>query len=659
MKHLTSFLTLILFVCFSITNAQETPFYKDYNWEEKPKYNVNENSEESIITLKDKIVTEFFFIEDNSLVEYFLEHKVIWLNSDDKIEEYNKIYLPYSSTSNLEVNKARVITKDGKILELDESKILTAEDEETKRQYKYFAFEGIEKGSIIEYFYVVKQYPRYKGRRITFQGTHNKENVAFDLYAPGNLIFKFKSYNDLPEVVEDTLHETKYHWQLKLDKLKKIESESQAAFNASKQFLVYKLDYNTANNTGEISSYKKVAQNIYAYYYPEEYSKKEQTAISKLTKDILKNNNTSQLDNIRQIENYIKSNVFIAKASSEELENLLNVINNKVANETGIMKLYTALFRHLNIKHEIVITSDRGEIKFDKKFEANNFLAEFLFYFPKSKTYMSPSEIDSRVGFPPPEYTDNYGLFIKEISVGDYKSGLGRTKYIKPVKSDKTVDKMILDVDFDKDDLTINNINLKKEISGYYSMYIQPFLHLIKDEDRDELLDAFAKSINENVDIKDKKIVNDNSELFGIEPLKIDINFTSEAFVEKAGRKYLFKVGELIGPQMELYQEKERVLNVENDFQRSYIRTINITIPEGYEVANLDDIKIDNSFIVDDKEILAFHSNYTLNDNQLTITANEYYKLNIIDVKNYEDYRKVINSAADFNKVVLILESLK
>ena len=51
------------------------------------------------------------------------------------------------------VNKARVIDTEGKVIELDKSKILTATNEETGRTYKYFAFEGVTKGSYIEYIY--------------------------------------------------------------------------------------------------------------------------------------------------------------------------------------------------------------------------------------------------------------------------------------------------------------------------------------------------------------------------------------------------------------------------------------------------------------------------------------------------------------------------
>ncbi|MCF7559701.1 DUF3857 domain-containing protein [Sabulilitoribacter multivorans] len=649
-------LVFILFTQLAFTQ-KELPFYTSYSWDKNPSYSMTEDVEDPIIALKDKILTEFYFQEEG-LVEYFLEHRVLWLNSDDKIESYNKIYLPYTATSELKVNKARVIKKNGEIVELDDSKILTAQDEETGQNYKYFAFEGIEKGSFIEYYYVVRRYPRYKGNKITFQTDYKKNNVEFDLYSPNNLIFEFKTYNDTPDIKQDTLSENKLHWQLHIDSINSLNKEDLSAYNASKKAVVYKLDKNTADNSKDISSYGKVAQNIYSYYY-EELNGKTQNLLNKF---VLEATNGKDLNEeealIRKLEFFIKSNVYITKDDSDSFKDLNNILDKKIANETGILKLYLTLFKSLNIKHEIVITSDRQDLKFDKDFEANNFLTDFLIYFNKSKKYLSPHELDSRYGFPPAFLTNNYGLFIKEVKVGDFVSGLGKIKYIKSIEADKTVDRMIIDVDFDKDNISNCSVKLDRSMAGYYAMYFQPYMHLIKDKDRDDLIEGFAKNINENIDITNKQVLNDDPELFGVKPIQFKIDFNTEALSEKAGNKYLFKAGELIGEQMQLYQEKERILPVENEFTRSYYRTINIKIPEGYKIANLDDINIKNYFTKNGEELLIFHSYYELSGNDLVITADEHYRENIIETENYEDYRTVINSAADFNKLVLVFEPI-
>jgi hypothetical protein len=189
-------------------------------------------------------------------------------------------------------------------------------------------------------------------------------------------------------------------------------------------------------------------------------------------------------------------------------------------------------------------------------------------------------------------------------------------------------------------------------------MYIHPYMDLIKPENKDELIEGFAKNIDDDAEIIEKAVNHGQSKLFGTKPLQFVLDFDSEAFVEKAGGKYLFKVGDLIGRQMEMYQDKKRSLPVENEFQRSYYRTISIAIPEGYEVANLEDINIENVYETNGEELLSFKSHYELNGSNLIITANEHYRVNHIAAAIYEAYRTVINSAADFNKITLVLEPI-
>lgn len=650
-------LTTCLLLFCTVIFAQKELFYQSYSWDAKPEFSIDPNTTEDILELKNKVVTEFAFTSENAFVEYLLEHRVLWLNSDAAIEEYNKIYLPHSSSSQLEVNKARVITKDGKILTLSDENILTAQDDETGRQYKYFAFEGIEKGSFIEYYYVVRKQPEYQGFKLAFQSSIKKSNVEFDLFSPEHLVFKFKSYNNLPAVAQDTTTKGKLHYKLRIGEVSKLENEEASAYNASRGFVVYKLDQNLLNNTRDISSYGKVAQNIYSYYYPE-YSKR---TLKKLQEFIAQATATAGKDEaslVRNLEYHIKNNVFLTEGRSEELEDLEKVLDQKVGNDTGLMKLYAASLKMLNIKHEIVLTSDRQDLKFDRDFEASNFLTDFLIYFPGTKLYLSPDDAGSRFGFPPAYLTDNYGLFIKEVTVGTLTSGVGKIQYIHPVTADKSVDEMVINVAFDSQDITNTTINLDRSLGGYYAMYFQPFFHLVKEEDKNELVEGFAKRLNEDVEIVSKKINNGDPQLFGVKPIQFIIDFKSDAFIEKAGNKYLFKVGELIGQQVQLYQEKERVLPYENEFTRSYFRTINITIPEGYKVVNLDDLVINNSLVQNNNEVLSFNSSYEVKDNVVSIKADEHYKINIIDTPIYEDYRKVINSAADFNKVTLILEQI-
>jgi hypothetical protein len=652
MKLIINFI-LILFIT-SNSLAQTAPFYEGYNWETNPSYNIEE-SDKDMVAIKDKIVTEFYF-EDQNLTEYYLEHKILWLNSDDRIEEYNKIYLAFSNKTSLKVSKARVIKKTGEIIELDESKILSAENEETGRKYNYFALEGLQKGSIVEYYYVIKRRPTYQGARVDIQNDYNKKAVEFDLYAPSNLLFTFKSFNLNSTVTKDETSTEKMHWQLAIKDVVGIDKEEQSPYRAALGYVMYKLHQNTANNI-IITSYNEVAQNLFAFYYPE-YNEEETKLINKFAKNIkLNNDDENEEKKARIIDLYIKENIYISDNDSENLKNLSNVINTKTANETGIVKLYVALFKKFNITHEMVLTSNRTKLKFDREFEATNFLQEFLFYFPASKKYLSPSKFGTRFGFPPPYYMDNYGLFVTGYNINGKRKAFSEVKYIEGIPASSSTDEMVINVYFNKEDFSQNTITLERKLNGYYAMNIQPFMNLIPANRKNEVIDeTFAQNTDKNAKVLKRVLINEDPSLFGVKPFVVKFDISSEYFVEKAGNKYLFKLGDLIGPQMEMYQEKKRILPLEAEFNRSYYRTIKIHIPEGYKISNLDDITIKNSYTAKGKELFIFDSYYTLDGNILTVTADEHYRESIVAPEIFEAYRTVINSAADFNKVTLILE---
>ena len=418
--------------------------------------------------------------------------------------------------------------------------------------------------------------------------------------------------------------------------------------------IAYALDQNTASGKKGITSYAGIAQNIYNFYN-EALTKKTENALIKFIEGININDDGNTENQIRAIETYIKTNIYNPEYTNSSLSNLDDVLANKVASSTGLLKLYCSILNSLNINYQIVFTSDRNIMKFDNQFEANNFLQEVLLYFPDTDKYLAPTDTDSRYGFPPAYYTDNYGLFIKEVTVGDFKSAIGKINYINPIPAEVTKDIMEIEVSFNTSDLSQTDIYLQESLTGYYAMNLHPFMNLIPAENKTNILKSYAQRLDENAEIISSSFENEDPNLFGIKPLIFKAHLKSSDYVEKAGNKYLFKIGNLIGQQIEMYQEKERMLPVENEFQRVYERTIKINLPDNFKVANLDDLNIKYSYDVEGPNTLNFHSSYSLDNQVLTVTANEHYKVNRVAREDFEKYRTVINSAADFNKIVLVL----
>ncbi|MDG1423620.1 MAG: DUF3857 domain-containing protein [Flavobacteriaceae bacterium] len=651
MTPVKNFILILFITCNSI--AQTVPFYESYNWEITPSYQIEE-SDNDMVAIKDKVVTEFIF-EDQNLIEYYLEHKVLWLNSDDRIEEYTKVYLPIANDTSQVVINVRMIKKTGEIIVLDKSRILQSEGDETGRDFNYFSIDDVEKGSIIEYYYVIKRRPKFQGAMVDIESDYDKQTVEFDLYAPSNLRFSFKSFNLETTVKKIESFKEKTHWKFLAKDIKAVNKEEKAPYNAAIGFIMYKLHENTANNA-IITSYNNVAQNLFDFYYST-HSELEKKLIHKFAKNFKFDDGLKDENKARVIDLFIKENIYISENDSE---NLTNVLKTKTANETGVIKLYIALFEKFDVTHEMVLTSNRLQLKFDKDFEATNFLQEFLFYFPASKKYLSPSKFGTRFGFPPPYFMNNFGLFVTGYDINGKRKAFSEVKFIEGIPASLSSDEMLIEVNFNTKDLTKNTIALERKLNGYYAMNLHPFMNLIQPNRINEVIDQyFVQNSDKNAKVLKREFINEDPSLFGVKPFVVKFDISSEYFVEKTGDKYLFKLGDLIGPQMEMQQEKKRILPLEAEFNRSYYRTIKIHIPEGYQISNLEDIIIKNSYTTKDKELFIFDSYYTLEGNVLTVTADEHYRESIVAPEIYEAYRTVINSAADFNKVTLVLEPKK
>ena len=121
----------------------------------------------------------------------------------------------------------------------------------------------------------------------------------------------------------------------------------------------------------------------------------------------------------------------------------------------------------------------------------------------------------------------------------------------------------------------------------------------------------------------------------------------------------LFKIGELIGSQVQMYQEKPRQLPAEMEYPHVLYRKIRFEIPAGYTAKNLADLNIDIQQTSEAVVTMGFVSSYKLTGNTLDVEVLETYRNIKYLPSEFEVFKKVINAAADFNKVVLVLKKKK
>jgi hypothetical protein len=202
-------------------------------------------------------------------------------------------------------------------------------------------------------------------------------------------------------------------------------------------------------------------------------------------------------------------------------------------------------------------------------------------------------------------------------------------------------------------------IEAKQTYGGENAIFLKPYYNLFPEEEKEKLINEIVEGLGSDMEIKETVIENSENNLSVTEhPFTIKAKYTQESFIESVGDKYILNIGKLIGEQSELYDEKEheRVQDIDIVFTHSLNREIKIKAPEGYVFDGLDNLEFDfTGKNKDGEEDLAFVSNYTLENGELIISIRETYNELEYPVERYNEFREIINAAANFNKVSIML----
>jgi hypothetical protein len=628
--------------------------FQVYEWEkERARCKLTPTeSEATQLVLKHHVQYDYGFENEQFLMQTIV-HRIIYVNNSEAIQKYNRIVVPMRNTLALVDLKARAISKDGKVIYFDKNNLKELKDETTDNSYRIFAMEGVELGSEIEYYYVRKMQANLF-ERVSMQLDADIKVATFKLTTPKHLEFDFKTYNGIATEKKESTDELNTYLFEEAN-VPGLKEEPFALLDVNRKRIEFKLAYNKARNNARLYTWDDAAKTFYETVST--LSKDEEKALTKFVGTLKDNRNASTATRIRQVEDVLKSTIVINTESREDgLKELQTVLKSKVASTVGMVRLFYGIYSKLQIPCEIVLTCNRESAKFDGAFDTWNYLDDFQLHFPTTGGFLAPYDDKTRYPLLPAQFMGNKGLFIEPLEIGGIKSGLGTIKDIPAASYLMNTDNLDIRVTFDSD-LTKNTIAMKRTFSGYNASFITPYYHLINKEQLNSMVEELTKQTAPDPEIKRweaKPVGKDSTQKF-----LIDVDFASSHFLEMAGSKILFKAGLLIGPQSELYQYDKRTLDVENDFNRGYDRSIVIQIPEGYQLKNPEALQFNVTYKDGDETPYLFISNYELKGRELMITIKEYYKQLSAPVSRYEDFRKVINAAADFNKVTLVLEKQK
>ena len=651
MKVLRSLVAAILFP--ALVSAQAD--YIHESWDPAPTLHSLPSPllKESAVIIMNRRRVEYIDGQKGEVIQLYTEHQLVHVNDEKGIEEFNTIYLGAANSIEVVDIKARAILPGGRLVEIDKKNIkdLTEQDGSV---YKIFAVEGLEKGCELEFFYTYKKEPTYFGR-INLQGRHYLMHTEFELACPERLIFDLKPYNVLLHVSDTTVNE-KHIYRVSNESVRSLEDEKYASYQVNLQRVEYKLSYNSAKGKGQrLFTWNEFAKRVYTRYT--EFSEKELAAVKNFVNKSGWSNTAAPQEKITRVENYLKKNFATREdVNSDDAENMEWVLKNKIASYAGIMRLYGAIFKETDVEFQFVYAADRDDKIIDKSFENWNNCEKPIFYFPQLRKYMAPTELDYRFPFIQPSWGAAYGVYCKPTSIGTFNTAIAE---IKPINLEDFAQSYTLleskvEMNETNDSLVID---MRQSYAGYRGVYYRASYNYSNEEEKRNMQKALEKFGTNSENALNSEFLNTEMESINTnKPFVFHTKVKSSELVEQAGKKILVKLGEVIGPQVEMYQEKPRQLPAVMDYPHFEERSIEFTIPAGYTVKNLKDLNLEHVYKENGETTMGFSSTYTLSGNVLKVHIMEEYRRTVYPMEQFEEFRKIINTSADFNKIILVLE---
>lgn len=627
----------------------QTSYYKTYQWEKQPTIYMPENVDktEDLVLVKDITVLEAAYDKDGQAIMYETHHRIYHVNTAKGVESVNKVFIPLGSVNEELDLKARCVTASNKIIPFNSDNIKRVDNYNNEGPFTIFTIDGVEPNSDVEYMYTNKRnffsYSNYK-----INCTIPIKFYSYTLISPKNLIFENKSYNGLNEFVKDTTEKEKNILKLTQQNIAEEEEEKYSSYVANKKGFIFQLAYNTDKSNAKFYTWETIAKTYYNAVYNLE--KNEIKLVEKLLdKNKISKQPTTE-DKIRSLENVIKLQYAVVKNNGGL--SFEKAIDNKNLSELQALKIYVQSFKTLNIPFEMVLTTDRMNLKFDSKFPSEIYMNDIMFYFSDINKYTSPLSILSRVGFPDPGNTCSEGVFLKEINMSDVLLPSSKIKQISYPDYMKSYHNTQVKVNCNFDKL-VTSLKIEQNLLGYSAYYIQPVYELLNADQKAEVNKNYYV-LNNETNVKNLNVKNTNIDAIYTQPMNVTLDIESNTILENAGNKYILKVGELIGPQAELYQEKKRQSNAEIQYAHYFKRTIEVNIPSGFKAINLEELKINKTCLIDGKESAQFKSEYRIDGSKIIIDVYEDYREIHYPIAVYNQFKDVINAAADFNKKTIV-----
>jgi Domain of Unknown Function with PDB structure (DUF3857) len=632
--------------------------HERYNWQPRRQCLPAQGPElyHSAFILKDKRAVEYIYDGNDNLRIYETVHKIVRVNTAEAVQQYSKVYLPMGGVTDVLMLKARFIGANGRVVELTEEEIKDLDNPQNAGAFKIFAVSGAERGGEIEYIYTVARESQYFGREV-FQSESETQNVEFEIISPNNLLFEAKSYNGFPEL---RLWENRYPGKnsllVRATHLPALAREPLSFHSPNLMRVDYKLAYDHIEGSSRLHTWNHAAEAVMNNIYLQELADSELAQLNETIKQVFKGVPANNDARIMAIERFLKQNIRLDADTYKHHDQVLDVLSTRYAGKTDLVRLYALMFMFADVEHEVVLTTDRTQTRFDGDFESWYALSNYLFYFPQSGRYLAPHDLSYSYGPAPYQYTHNPGLFISLYQQGSETQLASEVREILPPNAAQNLDKTLLTVDLSRS-LDQPEAKMVRQFTGYHAVPLRYANQLINGNERTEV---FADLITRQVpgaQVRDFAIRDSRSQTEE-ETVELRASLTLPLLVEKAKDRLLLRPGHLLAESLALpaAADCDRTSRLEQEFGHQTHQMLEFTLPPGYTVANLPTLAQHRTVEVAGKTLAEFTVKADLLGDKLQVQVSEVYHQAVYDKELVPQFAALAEAKLQFARTALLLK---
>jgi len=642
------------------------------------------------VKINDKVALEAF-----SSIEY-----------QKKLDKTVNLLIARFTKTNSTYIGAKIIKPDGKEIIVNTSEEVLLKNESKDKEGK-LAISGLEVGDILDYyvstsdidetmqgdsfaandnlFYLVDEYPvLYYSLNFQF----NKKTQVRFINANGAPAFTQSTNDDGDQILSLELHNIpKYQNQLWTSPLRQYPYvEVGSSFTAS------------FNNYG--NSEKKEDPNLSRFdnlkvKFEKEFAEESGfDVLGKKTREYFKSNKnykTTPIDSACKIfYDEWKFSVFCTY-QGDELDNI-DYVNYRTARSLFATILNAMQLTDMNIDYDVLLVASRKSNSLDNVFLDNDFNALIRINKPRVM-YMAFDDVTNQFNEIPERFQGEKVVVLTPKRHNALKYTFTESSETLPViPAEQNTFEGKLQVSLLPDNM--QKLKIDRVVSETGAMKHTDQKNLLPVQTVDDVLkglvngDELNKRLGENS--KTKKMKDDYAAAFQKQALDINKHFSAQIkdeydqepehvdnckiiypgledndpsftfsssfvlnnMVKKAGDNYIIDAGKLTGSFYKLEDnDRKRDVDIYMPCAREFKYTINITVPQGYNVKGIEELKQSKT-----NKTGSFTSSATVNGNILTILVNRVYSNNFEKVSDWPLVTELLDVASDFNNKKILFE---